>query len=100
VAQSLGNAAGGFAQSQARGQLSGAALQAAQQNLMARLQAFAQLQGQQVGQPTNFGNFLGSLMQGGSQLFLPGLGQAGGSVGGGNASNLFSNPFNFGGFGR
>jgi hypothetical protein len=81
--------------------LSGAALQAAQQNLLARLRAFTSMQGQQIGQPTNFGNFLGALMGGGSQLFLPGFGQNtnAASAGGGNASNLFSNPFNFAGMG-
>lgn len=62
VAQGLANAASGFGQAQYQGQLSGQALDAAQQNLLARLAAFSSNQNANVGQPSGFERIFGSVL--------------------------------------
>lgn len=65
IAQNLGNATGGFESQRAIGSLSSDALNAAQQNLLARLQAWSSLTGQSIGQPSPFGSIFGSLLSAG-----------------------------------
>jgi len=95
IGSALGGAAGGFAQSQARAGLSSSALNASQQNLMAQLQAFTQLRGQEVGQPTPFGQAFGSLLGATPNLFFGGGGGGGGT---GNRNQFFTGGGLQGGF--
>jgi hypothetical protein len=62
VGQGLANAASGFGQANYQGQLQGQAMDAAQQNLMARLQAFMSNKNANVGQPGGFERIFGSIL--------------------------------------
>src|SRR3972149_5083686 len=79
VAQSLGQAVPGFMQQQAKAGLSQEALQAAMQNLLARMGIYGELRGQQMNQPGFLQSLFGGLMGGAGSLlpFLKGLGGPG-----------------------
>lgn len=59
---SLGGAASAFGRAAYQGQLSQSAMEAAQQNLLARLSAYAGYQQQKAGQPSGFERIFGSIL--------------------------------------
>lgn len=73
IAQSMGQSAGGFAQTGARGQLYQDAMQQAFQNLLARLQSYTQLRAIQMQQPSFLSSLGGGLLQGVGTLGSLGL---------------------------
>lgn len=82
IAQSLGQAVPGFAQTQARGALFSDAMQAAMQNLLARMGSFTSLEQQRRSQPGFLGKAFGGLL-GAAGTAIPFFGSHSGGGGGG-----------------